>query len=74
MPFNYKKNRADYCMYGFDYKKPTAIYSNYLLKLKQCDGEHEHKLQVQDMSNYARKSSVPPKLIMDILNIFKGSE
>ena len=70
MPFTYKKNRADYCAYGFDYKKPTAIYSNYLLPLKVCNKDHEHKLQVQDMSDYARKSSVPPKLIRDIINIF----
>ena len=72
MPFHYKKNRADYCAYGFDYKKPTAIYSQCLLHLKTCSKDHEHKLQVQDMSNYARKSSVPPKLIEQILNIFIG--
>jgi hypothetical protein len=70
MPFDFKKNRADYCAYGFDYQKPTAIYSRYLLPLYKCSGDHEHKLSVQDMSNYARKSSVPPKLIEQILTIF----
>ena len=70
MPFEYKKNRADYCMYGFDYQKPTAIYSNYLLPLKTCNHNGKHKLSVQDMGDYQRKSSVPPKLIEDILRIF----
>ena len=70
MPFEYKKNRADYCMYGFDYQKPTAFYSRYLLNFKVCDKQHEHKLQVQDMSDYARKSSVPPLLIQEILRKF----
>ena len=73
MPFDFKKNRADYCAYGFDYQKPTAIYSRYLLPLWRCTGDHEHKLQVQDMSDYQRKSSVPPKLIKQILTIFLGN-
>jgi hypothetical protein len=70
MPFEYKKNRVDYCRYGFDYQKPTAIYSRDLLGLKTCNHNRKHKLSVQDMGDYARKSSVPPLLIKQILNIF----
>ena len=30
----------DYCMFGFDYRKRTAIWSNKQLVSKRCDGSH----------------------------------
>ena len=72
MPFEYKKNRADYCMYGFDYMKPTGIYSNFLLDLKKCNHKGKHKQGIQDHigMSYAYKSRVPPQLIIDIFKRF----
>jgi hypothetical protein len=32
----FKRNVTDYCAYGFPYKKPTAIYSNFKLNLLRC--------------------------------------
>jgi hypothetical protein len=71
----YVKNNTDYCMYGFDYKKSTSIYSNYNLGLKKCNHK-KHKLSMSGGKNnaprdYATRSSVPPKLIEHIFNIFK---
>ena len=76
MPFEYKKNRADYCAYGYKYQKPTAIYSNDLLYLKRCkcNGIHEENIQDHIGMTYARKSSVPPLLIKDILKYFIKEE
>ena len=73
----YVPNKVDYCRYGFDYKKPTTIYSNFALGLKTCNhyvqnskiGSHKKTFQA-DVGNYAQRASVPPKLIRDILNIF----
>lgn len=66
----YVINKVDYCMYGFKYKKPTTIYSNYVLDLKTCNHkEHETSFQ-DDVHKYSDRASVPPKLIGDILKIF----
>jgi hypothetical protein len=65
----YVPNKVDYCMYGFDYKKPTTIYSNYNLDLKTCNHKKNHQ---QYPSGYAKRASVPPLLIKQILNIFLG--
>ena len=73
-------NKADYCMYGYDYKKPTALFSNYNFKMKTCNHDkHNTKIgsrttkkqygnDQKKVSNYTEKSSVPQKLIIDILN------
>ena len=57
-------------MYGFLYKKPTAIYyGNHLDKdfiLEKCIHK-KHKLNMQDhISKYAERSKVAPKLIASL--------
>jgi hypothetical protein len=81
----YIMNRADYCMYGFDYKKPTTLYSNYVLNLKTCNHkQHDRKIgsrttkqkygETQGKVNrYQQRASVPPKLVKQILTIFLGN-
>lgn len=76
---NKVKNVAHYCAYGFDYKKPTAIYSDRDLKLNKCVGGHIHATMIGEkhkpkpthwnpkVSTYANRSSVPPKLIKAII-------
>lgn len=73
------KNVAHYCAYGFDYKKPTAIYSSIDLNLKKCSGGHKHATMIgeknkpkpthwdKNLSTYANRSSVPPMLIKEII-------
>lgn len=76
---DYERNIAHYCMYGFDYKKPTAIYTNTKIELKTCDRSHlphasmlgeKHKPKpshwLKGNSVYANRSSVPPVLIRTI--------
>jgi len=75
LPYLIIKNRADYCAYGFDYMKPTAIYSNHAMELKTCKCKTKHKIQIQtndSFMNYKLRASVPPKLIVDILNKMLG--
>lgn len=70
------KNDTTYCMYGFDYKKRTSIYSNKKLDLLICNHKGNHKMvmsgrpnqtgiKAAPSSNRAR-SIVPPKLIKQI--------
>jgi hypothetical protein len=73
------RNKVDYCRYGYDYMKSTAIYSNYSLHLKTCNHKfHETKIGTlrknnkKDITSYADRASVPPLLIKQILNIFLG--
>ena len=33
-------NIFDYCMFGFDYRKRTAVWSNVVLESKMCDRKH----------------------------------
>ena len=68
----YVPNKVDYCMYGFEYKKPTTIYSNYNLGLKTCNHESHNKNFKDDIRKYSERASVPPKLIASILHKFKG--
>lgn len=81
---NKVKNVAHYCAYGFDYKKPTAIYANKELNLKLCSGDHIHASMIGEKhkpkpthwlktnSTYANRSSVPPKLIKEIIKQLTG--
>jgi hypothetical protein len=71
-------NKVDYCMYGFDYKKSTVIYSKFNLGLKTCKHKNNH-IRMKHINNgtfdknknrYEQRSSVPPLLIKQILNIF----
>jgi hypothetical protein len=77
------RNKVNYCMYGYDYEKPTAIYSKYNLHLKTCNHKELHKAKIGSKTtkkdikqnknfNYQQKASVPPLLIKQILNIFLG--
>ena len=78
----YVINKVDYCMYGFDYKKPTTIYSNYALSLKTCNHDYhmvkigsrttkkEYGENQVNLRSYVEKSSVPPQLIIDIFKRF----
>lgn len=73
----YIKNDTTYCMYGFDYKKRTSIYSNKKLNLKVCNHKGNHKLVMSGSpaktglkpapSNNKDRSIVPPKLIKEII-------
>lgn len=65
-------NKCDYCVYGFDYKKPTTIYSNKRIILKRCTHK-THKRVIakfgkgqQGISNYADRARVPNELIQDV--------
>lgn len=73
----YVKNDTNYCMYGFDYKKPTAIYNHKKLSLMKCihkshvagvvGGKGKQRANHWDScSTYANRSSVPPLLIKEI--------
>lgn len=71
-------------MYGFDYKKPTTIYSNYNLSLRTCNHNYHKETigtvrvkhnstfggKVNSISRYAQRASVPPLLIKSIISIF----
>lgn len=73
----YVKNDTTYCMYGFDYKKRTSIYSNKKLDLKVCNHKGNHKQVMSGKpkqtglgaapSNNKDRSKVPPKLIKDVV-------
>ena len=68
----YVINKVDYCMYGFEYQKPTTIYSNYNLDLKSCNHKTHNKNFQDHVGKYSDRASVPPLLIKQILNIFLG--
>jgi hypothetical protein len=56
-------------MYGDYSKKPTSIYSNKCIDLMMCNHRGPHKINIEThVSNYANRSVVPTKLIIDILN------
>lgn len=78
---NMIKNVAHYCAYGFEYKKPTAIYSNKEISLLKHTNDETHRhIQFdrinknvnwpshwnKEVSTYANRSSVPPKLVREI--------
>ena len=75
LPLLIVKNKVSYCMYGFDYKKDTAIYTNQVLNLKTCN-HTTHDTDVwnfrdkKKIKGYANRASVPPQLIHDILKLF----
>lgn len=75
------RNKANYCMYGYDYEKATAIYSNRVLHLKTCNHTELHTTKIgskstkkdivqKKVTSYQEKASVPPLLIIDILKNF----
>jgi hypothetical protein len=77
----YVPNKVDYCMYGFEYKKPTTIYSNYNLGLNTCNHKKSHDAKIgtiaahkktfqANVGKYSDRASVPPKLIQTIFKRF----
>lgn len=80
---DYIRNVCHYTAYGFEYKKPTAIYASKDLELKKglmYEGQRVLKFDRinrtdkwpshwnREVSTYANRSSVPPLLIQDVLN------
>lgn len=80
LPKNYIRNKSNYCMYGYDYAKPTAIFTKKQLNLKTCIHDYHNskigttrrskKGQYKSISNYVDRSRVPSDLIIDILSQF----
>lgn len=84
---DFNRSVAHYCAYGFEYKKPTAIYSSFPLELKKHSKEETHRhLKLDRITQkeypehwnqfftiYENRSSVPPKLIEDIMNQYNES-
>ena len=74
----YIANKVDYCMYGFDYKKSTTLYSNYNLGLKTCNHTNGHKQKIgtirkenqTTVGSYQQRAAVPPLLIKEVLKKF----
>lgn len=79
---DYIKNVAEYCAYGFEYKKATAIYAKQSLNLKRHDSKETQRHLLfaylnktdkwpehwdRNVSMYANRSSVPPLLIQEII-------
>ena len=64
---------VDYCAYGFDYKKPTRIWTNkeHFNNLRcSCIGKHKAIIgggQGEDVYDMKTKYSIPHKLIYDLL-------
>ena len=69
----YKREVVNYCQYGQDRKKPTAIYTNFAFKGKKCNHKRKHTMTHNTM-NYKDRASVPPKLIRDIIECAKGEK
>ena len=71
----------DYCMYGFDYRKRTAIWSNKTLESNLCDKTHlinkKHKMTAIGTSKLQQGQgggqskqgwyAIPPALLLDLL-------
>lgn len=83
---NYKciTNFCTYCQYGFEYRKPTTIFSDIDLQLKSCKiGEPCHfnnfycrgkSNKIRNTSllrNYIERSEIPRKLIVEIFKKLK---
>lgn len=79
---DYVRNVCEYTAYGFEYKKPTAIYSNQDLGLRKGLIHKDQRVLRfdrinktdkwpthwnRDISIYANRSSVPPRLILDVI-------
>ena len=81
---NLKHNYCSYCMYGFDYRKNTTIFSNVKLNLLKCNHKGKHKNNISGkglkasgikcIGGNTKRSMVPPQLIKDIIEQLKGGE
>lgn len=78
-----KSFRFDYCAFGYDYKKPTRIWTNINLINKICSCENGHKFQIginskkqmeklkipnTDKTTVNQRYSIPPKLVEYLFN------
>lgn len=82
---NIIQNFATYCQYGFQYRKPTNIFSNVELNLKSCKiggechsnnfynrGKENKITNIKSVCNsYLERSSIPKNLIIDVFNQFE---
>jgi hypothetical protein len=71
--------RFDYCRFGFDYQKPTRIWSNVKLESKKCICKGPHKIRVcicnklklnkgqkPDPTDMNKRYSIPENLIKEL--------
>lgn len=72
VPKKYNNVNIDYCMFGYDYKKPTKILTNVKIPSVRCKikGKHKYKIGMTAESGRKDKSGgteklyrIPPKLI-----------
>lgn len=58
------RNRFDYCRFGFDYQKPTAIWSNVDFDDAKCNCVvKRHKKTTTYLLNTNERYRIPPKLL-----------
>lgn len=60
-------NRLDYCQFGFEYKKPTRIWSNKSIEDKICKCKGKHLKSIGKFGTCSttlnERYSIPPKLL-----------
>ena len=74
------QNYCTYCLYGFQYKKPTNLFSNIKLDLKSCnrgDNCHKNNFYTRGKKNkisnrsicktYLERSAIPTELLKSII-------
>ena len=77
--YNCITNFCTYCQYGFEYRKPTTIFSNLNFDLKSCKkgdschsnnfycrGKENKRRDISIMRNYIERSQIPDLLIQSI--------
>ena len=67
----YKHTDVCYCMYGFDYKKPTRIWHNnaeldFALEMCTHKGKHTARIGKRGSTTLNQRYSIPPKLIEQV--------
>tara|TARA_Y100000361_G_C11149880_1_gene340406 strand:- start:1344 stop:2003 length:660 start_codon:yes stop_codon:yes gene_type:complete len=76
LPKQYNSVNVDYCMFGFNYKKPTKILTNVNLPHLRCELKGKHKFKIGMQAESGRKDEsggvlgryrIPPKLISYLL-------
>jgi len=68
--------RFDYCRFGYEYQKPTRIWTNRELEPIKCDCKEKHKIRLgacsntfrhktvfADTTNINQRYSIPPELL-----------
>ena len=62
---------VNYCMYGFDYLKPTRLWNNFNFKGKCCNHKSKHKSSLKKI-RLSDRYAMPPELIRDLLTDIKN--